>query len=225
MVEKIGIQYIRVCSELNDWIDALFLIVNEKEVDDAVKVLSKFYDRYWEEETECYGDVLEAGLIVANIDFKSFYIKTDERGEVAENECEFVGQDYNLILRDSEIYLKVGEYEPETDDKEAVVYRRFYGQGNIYKNEDAYKNRPDEVCYVPELTDEAYTAKDFLDMCCGQKEFADELFGSCDWQHPESLQEDWVRNGEWAFCRECKKFYDIQGEDIENCPVCGTEFD
>ena len=30
MVEKIGRQYIRVCSELNDWIDALFLIVNER---------------------------------------------------------------------------------------------------------------------------------------------------------------------------------------------------
>lgn len=224
MVGKIGRQYIRVCSELNDWIDVLFLIVNEKEVDDAVRILSKFYDRYWEEQTECYGDVLEAGLIAANIDFKSFYIKTDERGEVVEDECEFVGQEYNLILRDNEIYLKVGEYESETDDKEAVVYRRFYGQGNIYKNEDSYRNRPNEVCYVPELTDEAYTANDFLDMCCGQKEFADELFEGCDWQHPESLQEDWIHNGEWAYCNKCRKFYDIQGEDVENCPVCGTEF-
>ncbi|RGU52708.1 thrombopoietin receptor, partial [Odoribacter splanchnicus] len=34
---------------------------------------------------------------------------------------------------------------------EGVFYELEYGgEGNIYKNEDAFLNRPDEVCYVPE---------------------------------------------------------------------------
>ncbi|EXY10799.1 putative thrombopoietin receptor [Bacteroides fragilis str. 1007-1-F  len=28
------------------------------------------------------------------------------------------------------------------------------GEGNIYKNEDAFLNRPDEVCYIPEYAAE-----------------------------------------------------------------------
>ena len=33
---------------------------------------------------------------------------------------------------------------------EGVFYELEYGgEGNIYKNEDAFLNRPDEVCYIP----------------------------------------------------------------------------
>ncbi len=38
---------------------------------------------------------------------------------------------------------------------EGVFYELEYGgEGNIYKNEDAFLNRPDEVCYVPEYAAE-----------------------------------------------------------------------
>ena len=38
---------------------------------------------------------------------------------------------------------------------EGVFYELEYGgEGNIYKNEDAFLNRPDEVCYIPEYAAE-----------------------------------------------------------------------
>ena len=45
---------------------------------------------------------------------------------------------------------------------EGVFYELEYGgEGNIYKNEDAFLNRPDEVCYVPE-----YAAEDHEGLAC-----------------------------------------------------------
>lgn len=225
MVVKVGNRCVRTYSDMNYWMDALFVIRKESEVDQAVQLVEKAMNKFWEQSSECYGDMIEYELLGAGIEFDSFYIKTDEQGECDADENEYIGEGYHLILRDDKLYLKVGEYVPETDDSEAVIERAFYRQGDIYKNADAYFNRSDEVCYVPELSDSGYTGKDFLDMCCGQKEFADELFEGSDWQHPESLQEDWMRNGEWAFCKKCKKLFDLQGEDIDRCPECGTEFE
>jgi hypothetical protein len=35
-------------------------------------------------------------------------------------------------------YLKIGSYIPETGETEAVIEREFYGQGYIFKDEEAY---------------------------------------------------------------------------------------
>lgn len=53
-----------------------------------------------------------------------------------------------------------------------------------------------------------------------------ELFGNCDWQHPESLIEDWVVNGEWEKCGRCRALFDCQMHDsYTNCrnPVLSDE--
>lgn len=62
----------------------------------------------------------------------------------------------------SEQYLKIGSYTPETDEAEAVIDREYYRQGFIFKDEEAFLNFPDKVCYVPELSDEGYTRQSFL---------------------------------------------------------------
>lgn len=92
-----------------------------------------------------------------------------------------------------EKYLKVGSYAPPTEEKEAVIDRENYQQGYIFKDEEAFLLHPEQVCYVPELSDNAYTKQNFLDMCNGQEKFAEECFYAVDWQHPETWIDEQFR--------------------------------
>lgn len=119
-----------------------------------------------------------------------------------------------------ESYLKIGSYTPETEDQEAVIDRGYYRQGWIFKNEEAFRLHPEQVCYVPELSDEGYTRQDFLAMCNGQEEVATLLFESVDWQSPETLLNELYDTYELEFCPVCQKNYFMAGEQIP-CPICG----
>lgn len=119
----------------------------------------------------------------------------------------------------SESYLKIGSYTPETEDQEAVIDREYYRQGWIFKDEEAFRLHPKQVCYVPELSDEGYTRQDFLAMCNGQEELAEFLFEMVDWQSPETLKSELLATYEIDFCPVCKKYYFLQGEQIP-CPIC-----
>lgn len=102
--------------------------------------------------------------------------------------------------------------------------RDLYGQGMVFKSWSAYKDRPTEPCYVPELSDFVYIARDFLEICNNQKEFVDKLFEGCDWQHPESLQEEWMRNNEWVKCSGCGRLVNYgDGSNNTESRSCGTE--
>lgn len=88
---------------------------------------------------------------------------------------------------------------------EGVFYKlENNGVGNIYKNGDAYVNRPDEVCYVPEYAakgrkdgkvpenkSNCYTHKDLLALCGGNEEMCDELFYELEWTFPKTKLEEW----------------------------------
>ena len=119
----------------------------------------------------------------------------------------------------SESYLKIGSYIPETEDQEDVIDRGYYRQGWIFKDEEAFRLHPEQVCYVPELSDEGYTRQDFLAMCNGQEELAEFLFEMVDWQSPETLKSELLATYEIDFCPVCKKYYFMQGEQIP-CPIC-----
>lgn len=117
-------------------------------------------------------------------------------------------------------YLKVGTYVPETEEKEAVIQREYYRQGWIFKDEEAFLSHADQVCYVPELSDGAYTRQDFMALCNGQEDFATECFRAVDWQCPETWVDEQYREDEWGYCPECEKIYDMARE-VCACPVCG----
>lgn len=132
-------------------------------------------------------------------------------------------------MKPEKSYLKIGEYVPE--DKEngtlEVINRDYYRQGWIFKDEEAYldEEHPNRVCYIPELSDSLYTRKDFLDMCKNQTDFADELFYGSDWQHPESLMQDWIVNNEWVECPHCGSLINYgDGFNDTKCPKCGREY-
>lgn len=119
----------------------------------------------------------------------------------------------------SKSYLMIGSYIPETEDQEAVIDREYYRQGWIFKDEEAFLHHPEQVCYVPELSNEGYTRQDFLAMCNGQEELAEFLFEMVDWQSPETLKSELLATYEIDFCPVCKKYYFMQGEQIP-CPIC-----
>ena len=118
--------------------------------------------------------------------------------------------------------LKIGRYIPATDDTEEIIEREFYGQGDIFKDYDAYENNLDKVCYIPELSDSKYTRQDFLGLCDNQENLAKDLFDRVDWQHPESLlQEDYV-NGEYADCGKCGRMFACY--EKSECPHCNAPY-
>lgn len=129
-----------------------------------------------------------------------------------------------MLNEEKKEYLKVGKYIEEDVENgiQEVIAREFYGQGMIFKDEEAYydKDHPDRVCYIPELHDSLYTRKDFLDMCNGQPEIADRIFEAVDWQSPETyLEEQWYE--ELAICPHCQKWYWCYG--VDQCPYCGKK--
>lgn len=62
--------------------------------------------------------------------------------------------------------------------------------GLIFKSEDNYKNHPDEPCYIPEDSDEFFTAKDILEACEFDQDMTDRVFEELCWQYPASCYED-----------------------------------
>ena len=121
--------------------------------------------------------------------------------------------------------LLIGSYEPGTEKSPAMINREYYRQGWIFKDEDAFLNHPEKVCYIPELSDATYTRNSIVDMLGGDEELAQEMFEELDWQHPESLLEDWQINGEIVYCKTCKKYLQVEDRELIICPVCGTELE
>ena len=129
------------------------------------------------------------------------------------------------MLERAEKYEVIGECKIDENGEIVKLEREWFRQGYIYKNPNAYHNDKSAVCYVPELSDAVYSRNDFLRICNGQEDLAKQLFEGCDWQHPESLFEDWVVNEEWFACKKCGWITDAGGEEITKCPKCGSEME
>lgn len=101
------------------------------------------------------------------------------------------------------------EIGKKIETPEGVFYELEYGgEGNIYKNEDAFLNRPGEVCYVPEYaaednegwrvpenSDGCFTHNSLLALCKGNEEVCQDLFYSLEWTYPETLLDEWDTKG------------------------------
>jgi len=91
--------------------------------------------------------------------------------------------------------------------KNSKIEREFYRQGRIYKDFNAFEERNENVCYIPELSDLKYTYNDFLrlameylsennELKSTPAELAKALFEAVDWQHPETLLDEWKIAGD-----------------------------
>lgn len=119
------------------------------------------------------------------------------------------------------IQERIGICKVDGDGTIIELQREFFGQGWVYKDWEAFRNHPDAPCYVPELDDVFYTRNDFMAMCNGQEEIAEELFDAVDWQNPSTLMNDWENAGEIATCRKCGKLF--MAYHIKKCPHCGSD--
>lgn len=73
MVEAIRKGIIRVQSSMNEWIDCIFLVDEEKE-GNALEVLEKAWNDFWKSgEGWCFGEFLESRLAEENIEFDVYY--------------------------------------------------------------------------------------------------------------------------------------------------------
>ncbi|MGN0485532.1 MAG: hypothetical protein ACI4HI_18490 [Lachnospiraceae bacterium] len=127
-------------------------------------------------------------------------------------------------MQKNEEYIKVGSYTPPGKDGNGEkIIREYFGQGMIFKDEDAFLHRPDDVCYIPELSDTVYTRNSIIEECNGQTGIAECVFYEIDWQHVSSLLDDWLGSEELIICRNCGKMF--FSEDSEKCPYCGRRYE
>lgn len=77
-VEILKESVIRVQSQLNDWMDCVF-VVNKNDEQKARDVLEKAWDSFWEDvDGWCYGNYLEDKLMNAGIVFDAYYVDVKE---------------------------------------------------------------------------------------------------------------------------------------------------
>ena len=106
-----------------------------------------------------------------------------------ENECYYVGayEGQGVIYRDCEAF----------ESGEGVCYVPEYDFDNKEQNEwelfefDAKEAVAHKIVGNPYVTKEGYTRKDFEDLVKDTPYSALDLFMSCDWQHPETLIDEW----------------------------------
>ena len=93
-------------------------------------------------------------------------------------------------------------------------------QGFGFKDEEAFENDPKKPCYVPELSDKAYTRDDFLLLCDHQMAIARKIFYQLDWQCLETLLDEELREGELTLCPVCGRMFESYWST--RCPHCGN---
>ena len=78
MVGLLNDRCIRVYSEMNEWMECIF-IVSAEDAERAEKVLQEAWDSYWEDGGGwCYGDYLSYKMIKAGISFDVYYADSEE---------------------------------------------------------------------------------------------------------------------------------------------------
>lgn len=114
--------------------------------------------------------------------------------------------------------IKIGLYAAANGTITEKIERGGTFNGWVFKDENAFLHHPDDVCYIPELSDTTYTHNDILRMCNNQESLARECFYNIDWQHPETWIDEQFINEEWFECVCCGRWYSISY--AEECPRC-----
>lgn len=119
--------------------------------------------------------------------------------------------------------IKVGKYVQPHNGKPEIIEREWYEQGYFFKDEDAFLNYEDKVCYISEFDDTKYTRKDILKVCDNQYELAKQCFYGLSWESPCTWILDAIYSGIWCECKECNHYFYIEDEENMICPFCANE--
>lgn len=167
-----------------------------------------------------------------------------ELGRNAEHFAKKHGLDYE---DSKEVYLfckQVSEefeqqYDPDQEDYYQALYEfsekrtlEEYGR----KEEDAPRPQPmkdsaifvqtlHQICYIPENAEsdkDKYSRSRILALVHGDHSLCRQLFDTLDWQFPETLIDENLRDGLWGECEACGRYYCIEDEEMTECPICHT---
>ena len=179
---------------------------------DLCKVLLENEDMEWD--MEYIGAVVEGAICeMLSRGHRVRYpgVLTDENG--AQTIEEWMGREF----------LMVGKCVLAEDGSVTMLEKEAYGQGMIFKDEEAFLHKPDAPCYVPELSDDVFTRNDFLQIAEGDAKIAEHLFYYVDWQSPTTAMDEDMRDGEVARCEKCGKLFRAMMEPDAKCPHCEKE--
>ena len=119
----------------------------------------------------------------------------------------------------------IGEWLALEKDGHQIILltKGFLNQGWVFKDPSAFKTKSDRICYIAEndAYTEGYTYSDFLDIAKGSEDVAVSLFYTVDWQHPETVFDEGVREGEIGECSCCGKWYLSYNKSV--CDECGAQ--
>lgn len=115
-------------------------------------------------------------------------------------------------------------YIKEVNGKTFVLpdyYHNGLALGNIFKDEDSYKNDYNAICYIPESSFEdmnqdsdgyyeveqkhGYSHNDLLNLCYKNNDLCDALFEDLAWLSPEVYIDEWTDSNISAFYNFIKK--------------------
>lgn len=156
---------------------------------------------------------------------------------------------HNLDYKDGkELYVfctKISEdfekqYDPDQDDYYQDLYefseKRILERYGKKEEDDKPKPQPmkdpaifvktyHKICYIPENAEsdeDKYSYSRLLALVHGDHSLCRQLFDTLDWQFPETLIDENLRDGLWGECEACGRYYDTNDEEITECPICHT---
>lgn len=88
-----------------------------------------------------------------------------------------------------------------------------------FKSQNAWDLHDNTICYITDSGD-CYSYNDFLSLADGSEEVAFDLFDIVSWQHPETVLDEEIREGEIDRCKCCGKLY--MSYNKETCDNCST---
>lgn len=119
----------------------------------------------------------------------------------------------------SDYYLEIEDFAKRK------LIEEFGARPNAKYDVDAYKNSMHEICYIPENAEseaDEYSHSRLLALVHGDSNLCDQLFSILEWQFPETLIDENLRDGLWGECEACGRYYDTKDEEVTECPCCYT---
>lgn len=120
------------------------------------------------------------------------------------------------------------DYYETIDDFATTALIEKYGKPakpEPMKNKGAYYNGMQAICYVPENAEsdkDHYSHSRLLALVHGDEKLCKQLFDTLDWQFPETLIDENLRDGLWGECEACGRYYDTSIVKYNECPICHT---
>ena len=135
--------------------------------------------------------------------------------------CPYCDDAFRIFPRDMEDETH-GRIEFNYDGEIVLLEKKDGDQGCYFKDFVAFRARPDAPCYSGEFMSgrEYWTYNDFLAIAEGDEEIAEDLFLAVDWQDPDTLFYEYLRDGEYVRCETCGKLIHAKCEDVDVCPHC-----